>query len=90
MAEDLFSSTGVDLGNLEQYVKIKSEGDLTSNDQHIVNAVNHVLLYAFDQRASDIHIDPSARNPGAHAHRRGAAYCYKVPKGAHHGLPIKA
>jgi len=49
-AEDLFAITGIDLGNLEQYVKIKSAGEMTSNDQHIVNAVYHVLLYAFDQR----------------------------------------
>jgi len=68
-AEDLFATTGIDLGNLEQYVKIKADGDFTSSDQHIVNAVNHVFLYAFDQRASDIHIEPKREETrGAHAH----------------------
>ena len=57
-AEDMFAAPTVDLGNLEQYVKLKSANELVSTDQHIVNAVNHVLLYAFDQKASDIHIEP--------------------------------
>ena len=29
-----------------------------ANDQHIVNIVDWLLQYAFDQRASDIHIEP--------------------------------
>jgi general secretion pathway protein E len=57
-AEDMFAGPTVDLGNLEQYVKLKSAAELVSTDQHIVNAVNHILLYAFDQRASDIHVEP--------------------------------
>jgi general secretion pathway protein E len=57
-AENEFSGPSVDLGNLEQYVRLKSAEELPSNDQHIVNAVNHILSYAFDQRASDIHIEP--------------------------------
>ena len=57
-AEDMFAGPTVDLGNLEQYVKLKSADELVSTDQHIVNAVNHILLYSFDQRASDIHIEP--------------------------------
>ncbi|MBI9086840.1 MAG: type II/IV secretion system protein [Desulfobacterales bacterium] len=57
-AEDMFAGPTVDLGNLEQYVKLKSADELVATDQHIVNAVNHILLYAFDQKASDIHIEP--------------------------------
>ena len=49
---------GVDIGNLERYVKLKSVEDIEANDQHIVNAVEYLLHYAFDQRASDIHIEP--------------------------------
>ena len=55
-AADLVS--GTDLGNLEQLIKLKSLDDLESNDQHIVNAVEYLLRYAFDQGASDIHIEP--------------------------------
>ena len=57
-AENEFSGPSVDLGNLEQYVRLKTAEELPSNDKHIVNAVNHILSYAFDQRASDIHIEP--------------------------------
>ena len=85
-AEDLFASTGIDLGNLEQYVKIKS-GDLTSNDQHIVNAVNHVLLYAFDQRASDIHIEPKREETRVRMRIDGVLHTvYKVPKKVHNAM----
>jgi general secretion pathway protein E len=48
----------VDLGNLEQYVKISSAKEITSSDQHIKSAVDHLFSYAFEQRASDIHIEP--------------------------------
>ena len=34
----------------------KSEPD--ANDQHIVSVVDWLLQYAFEQRASDIHIEP--------------------------------
>ncbi len=60
-AEGLFDSTSIDLGNLEQYVRLKSADEVQLDDQHIVNAVNHLLVYAFDQRASDIHIRQKER-----------------------------
>src|SRR3990172_4795048 len=47
-----------DLGNLEQYVRLKGAVELDATDQHIVNAVEYLLHYAYDQRASDIHIEP--------------------------------
>ena len=57
-AEDLFSAKGLDIGNLEQFVRLKPLDDQVSTDQHIVNAVNHLFAYSFDQKASDIHIEP--------------------------------
>ncbi|MDX1632880.1 MAG: ATPase, T2SS/T4P/T4SS family, partial [Thermoanaerobaculia bacterium] len=51
-------SAGIDLGNLEQLVQMKSETEIESSDQHIVNAVEFMLQHAFDTRASDIHIEP--------------------------------
>ena len=57
-AENRFGDAGVDLSNLEQYVRLKSADEVPSNDQHIINAVNHLFSYALDQRASDIHIEP--------------------------------
>ncbi|HVS01902.1 MAG TPA: ATPase, T2SS/T4P/T4SS family [Thermoanaerobaculia bacterium] len=51
-------SAGIDLGNLEQLVRMKSETEIESSDQHIVNAVEFMLQHAFDTRSSDIHIEP--------------------------------
>jgi len=48
----------IDIGNLEQYVRLKSISELEVTDQHIVNAVEYLLHYAYSQRASDIHIEP--------------------------------
>jgi general secretion pathway protein E len=51
-------SQEMDLGNLEQFVKMKSVSEIEATDKHIVNAVEFLFRYAFDQRASDIHIEP--------------------------------
>lgn len=51
-------TVGIDLGNLEQLVRMKNEAEIESSDQHIVNAVEYMLQHAFDARASDIHIEP--------------------------------
>ena len=50
--------SGIDLGNLEQLVRMKNEAEIESSDQHVVNAVEYMLQHAFDSRASDIHIEP--------------------------------
>ena len=51
-----------DLGlrqNLEQLVELgRSNKQLDANDQHIVNIVDWLWQFAFDQRASDIHLEP--------------------------------
>ncbi len=46
------------LGNFEQLLELGSLKDPDAQDQHIVNIVDWLLQYAFDQRASDIHIEP--------------------------------
>jgi general secretion pathway protein E len=51
-------TSGIDLGNLEQLVRMKSENEIESSDQHVVNAVEFMLQHAFDSRASDIHVEP--------------------------------
>ena len=48
----------VDTGNLEQMLELGSKNEPDANDQHIVNIVDWLLQYAFEQRASDIHIEP--------------------------------
>ena len=44
--------------NLEQLMELGRSGKLDANDQHVVNIVDWLLQYAFDQRASDIHLEP--------------------------------
>ena len=44
--------------NFEQLLQIGSLKDPDAQDQHIVNIVDWLLQYAFDQRASDIHLEP--------------------------------
>ena len=47
------------LGNFEQLVEMgKSNRQFDANDQHIVHVVDWLWQYAFDQRASDIHMEP--------------------------------
>ncbi len=45
--------------SFEQLVELgKSKSAFDANDQHIVHIVDWLWQYAFDQRASDIHIEP--------------------------------
>lgn len=44
--------------NFEQLFEIKDLKSADANDQHVVNIVDWLLQYAFDQRASDIHLEP--------------------------------
>ncbi len=44
--------------NFEQMLELGSMKSPEANDAHVVNIVDWLLQYAFDQRASDIHIEP--------------------------------
>ncbi|HEY5762451.1 MAG TPA: GspE/PulE family protein [Rhodocyclaceae bacterium] len=47
------------LSSFEQLVELgKSKQQFDANDQHIVHVVDWLWQYAFEQRASDIHIEP--------------------------------
>ncbi|MEB0040300.1 GspE/PulE family protein [Pseudomonas sp. MH10] len=47
------------MGNFEQLLKLgASDQEPDANDAHIVNIVDWLFQYAFQQRASDIHIEP--------------------------------
>jgi len=47
------------VGNFEQLVEMgKTNRQFDANDQHIVHVVDWLWQYAFDQRASDIHMEP--------------------------------
>ncbi len=83
-AENRFGGTGVDLSNLEQYVRLKSADEVPSNDQHIINAVNHLFTYALDQRASDIHIEPKREASLVRMRIDGLLHTiYRLPRNVH-------
>ncbi|PKO85600.1 MAG: type II secretion system protein E [Betaproteobacteria bacterium HGW-Betaproteobacteria-12] len=51
--------TTAGLSSFEQLVELgKGNRQFDANDQHIVHIVDWLWQYAFDQRASDIHIEP--------------------------------
>ncbi|KQQ53868.1 type II secretion system protein E [Pseudomonas sp. Leaf127] len=64
LAKSVSGATATDqkssnLGNFEQLLKLgASDQEPDANDAHIVNIVDWLFQYAFQQRASDIHIEP--------------------------------
>ena len=48
--------------NFEQLTDLGGGPEPDANDQHVVHLVDWLLQYAFDQRASDIHIEPRREN----------------------------
>jgi len=86
-AENQFAGPSVDLGNLEQYVRLRADDELPSTDQHIVNAVDHLLSYAFDQRASDVHIEPKRNKSVVRLRIDGILHViYELPKNVHNAI----
>ncbi|MED5466049.1 MAG: GspE/PulE family protein, partial [Pseudomonadota bacterium] len=52
------SSSGTGNQNFEQLLDLGASENPDANDQHVVKIVDWLLQYAFEQRASDIHIEP--------------------------------
>jgi general secretion pathway protein E len=46
------------IANFEQLVQLGRSGQLDANDQHVVHICDWLFNYAFEQRASDIHLEP--------------------------------
>jgi len=53
----------VGVQNFEQLIELGKDKNLDANEQHVVNIVDWLFKYAFEQRASDIHLEPR-RNMG--------------------------
>ena len=49
--------SGAGIANFEQLLEVGKLKNADAQDQHIVNIVDWLLQYAFDQRASDIHLE---------------------------------
>ncbi|MCG8416093.1 MAG: GspE/PulE family protein, partial [Pseudomonadales bacterium] len=68
------------IGNLEQMLELGKLKDPEANDQHIVNVVDWLLQYAFEQRASDIHIEPRREQGNIRFRIDGVLYTvYSLP-----------
>ena len=90
-AESQFGATDgnapIDIGNLEQYVRLATAQELSSSDQHIKAAVNHLFSYALEQRASDIHIEPKRDICLVRYRIDGVLHTiYKLPKAVHSAI----
>mgnify|MGYP001029682206 FL=1 len=49
---------GTQAPSFEQLVELGRMGEVGADDHHIVNIVDWLLQYAYEQRASDIHLEP--------------------------------
>jgi general secretion pathway protein E len=75
------SKGAIDLGNLEQYIKLKSGSEIETSDAHIVNAVDFLLQHAYDSRASDIHVEPKREHANIRFRIDGVLHdIQRVPK----------
>ena len=57
-AQEIWKGEGSIARDFEQLVALGQQGKLDANDSHVVHIVDWLWQYAFDQRASDIHIEP--------------------------------
>ena len=86
-AENQFGGPGIDISNLEQLVRLRSAEEVPFDDRHIVNAVDHLFGYAFDQRASDIHIEPKREKTIVRLRIDGVLHTvYELPKNVHSAI----
>lgn len=61
LARDAKNQSGYDssaLLNFEQLLELGKAGEVGADDRHVVHIVDWLLQYAFEQRASDIHLEP--------------------------------
>lgn len=57
-ANSLHKRAAADVTNVEALLQLGDNTNPDANDQHIVKVVDWLLQYAFEQRASDIHLEP--------------------------------
>lgn len=57
-ANSVHKRAAADVTNVEALLQLGDNTNPDANDQHIVKVVDWLLQYAFEQRASDIHLEP--------------------------------
>ena len=83
-AAEQLHGTGINVGNLEQLTQLTNVENLEATDRPIVNAVEYLFHYAFDQRASDIHIEPKRERTIVRLRIDGMLHnVYSLPRTVH-------
>ncbi len=79
------TGTGALVSNFEQLVELG--GKVEANDAHVIHIVDWILQYAFDQRASDIHLEPKREQGIVRFRIDGVLHqVYQVPPGVMHAM----
>ncbi len=75
---------GPDVGNLEQFVNLSGLEALEASSEPVIAAVEYLLHYAFEQRASDIHVEPRREESIIRMRIDGMLHpVYRIPKMVH-------
>jgi general secretion pathway protein E len=75
---------GADIGNLEQFVNLTGLEALEASSEPVVAAVEYLFHYAFEQRASDIHVEPRREESIVRFRIDGVLHpVYRIPKAVH-------
>ncbi|HSN93054.1 MAG TPA: GspE/PulE family protein [Anaeromyxobacteraceae bacterium] len=75
---------GPDVRNLEQFVDLSGLEALEASSEPVVAAVEYLLHYAFEQRASDIHIEPRREESTIRMRIDGVLHpVHRIPKAVH-------
>jgi general secretion pathway protein E len=73
-----------DVGNLEQFVDLSGLEALEASSEPVIAAVEYLFHYAFEQRASDIHVEPRREESIIRMRIDGVLHpVYRIPKGVH-------
>jgi general secretion pathway protein E len=84
VAQTQLSGGAVDVGNLEQFVNLSGVEALEASSEPVIAAVEYLLHYAFEQRASDIHIEPRREESIIRMRIDGVLHpVHRIPKGVH-------
>jgi general secretion pathway protein E len=82
---------GSTTASFEQLVELnKSNKQLDANDQGVVQVVDWLWQYAFDQRASDIHLEPRREQGVIRFRIDGVLHpVYQLPMGVHNAMTAR-
>jgi general secretion pathway protein E len=79
-ATDKDKGSVANIANFEQLVQLGRSGKLDANDQHIVHICDWLFNFAFQERASDIHLEPRREVSNVRFRIDGALHqVYQIP-----------